>query len=279
MKPFSTDSTRTTTAAPTQGDLVRVTVVAVSTLVAFVAGFLGSGAVIGTPIDEAAGGALSASATLVAPAGPAFAIWGVIYTGLVALAVYQALPGQRSDLRQRRTGWWVAASSLLNAAWILAAQAGSVGGALAVIAALLVVLVIVVFRLGAARSTSPLQSVLLDGVLGLYLGWVAVATVANTAAALVTDAGWRATGPTATALAVIGLLVTAAGTYAIARLLGARFSTAASLAWGLAFIAVARSSGDLRSTPVAVAAVLAAAVAIVSPFVVRWRQRTPARAA
>ena len=48
--------------------------VVVSAVVAVVVSLLGSGAWIGTPIAEAAGGALSATSTLVAPAGPAFSI-------------------------------------------------------------------------------------------------------------------------------------------------------------------------------------------------------------
>ncbi len=254
-------------------DTVRATVVVISALVAVIGGFLGSGAVVGTPIDEAAGGALSASATLVAPGGPAFSIWSVIYAGLLALAVYQLLPGQRSDPRQRRTGWWVAASLLLNAAWILVVQVGSVTGALVAIVALLLVLVVALARLIGTRPASLLQSLLLDGVVGLYLGWVSIATVANVASALVADAGWQPVGAAATGWAV-GVLLVAAGIGAGLAVLGhGRLAPALSLSWGLAWIAVARASGAPESVLVAVVAGLAAAVVLGSAVVVRGQRR------
>jgi hypothetical protein len=38
------------------------------------------------------------------PAGYVFAIWGVIYLGWIAFAVYQALPAQKESPRLRRLG-------------------------------------------------------------------------------------------------------------------------------------------------------------------------------
>lgn len=257
-------------------DTVRVTVVAVSAVVAVVGGFLGSGAVVGTPIDEAAGGALSASATLVAPGGPAFSIWSVIYAGLVVLAGYQLLGPQRTDPRQRQVGWWVAASLLLNAGWILTAQAGSVVGALVLIVLLLAVLVVAFARLLSSRPRSVLQAVLLDGVLGLYLGWVAIATVANAAAALVGAADWAATGAVATLWAVLMLVVAAAIGLGLAVVGRGRLAPAASLGWGLAWIAIARTTGEPRSLVTAVVAALAAVVVAVAAVALRTR-RSPVR--
>lgn len=253
-------------------DVVRITAVCTSAVVAVVGGVLGSGAVVGTPIDEAAGGALSADATLVAPAGPAFSIWSVIYAGLVLLAVHQALPHQRTDPRQRRVGWWVAASLLLNAAWILTAQAGSVVGALVIIVALLAVLAATFARLLASRPTSPLQAALLDGVIGLYLGWVAIATVANAAAALVAGAGWNEVGAVATSSAVIVLILAAAIGAGLAVAGRGRLAPAASLAWGLAWIAVARATGAPESGVVAVVAAGAAGAVVVVTVVERMKE-------
>ncbi|MEH3075461.1 MAG: tryptophan-rich sensory protein [Quadrisphaera sp.] len=269
------------TADQRSSDGTRTAAVAVSAVVAVVGGFLGSGAVVGTPIAQAAGGALSASSTLVAPAGPAFAIWSVVYAGLVALAVHQLLPSQRHDERQRATGWWVVASLLLNAAWILVVQAGSVLGSLVAILALLAVLVVAFSRLRSTASSrrggarSSLQPLLLDGVIGLYLGWVSIATVANASAALVAG-GAPATGALATALAVVVLVVAAGVGWVLAVAGRGRVAPALSLAWGLAWIAVGRWSGQPEAPVVSVVAVVAAVLVLAAPLVVRARGVRPA---
>ena len=263
----------TAVAARASADRARVVTVAVSAAVAVVGAVVGSGVLVGTPINEAAGGALSADATLVAPGGPAFAIWSVIYAGLVALAGYQALGGQRRDPRQRAVGWWVAASLLLNAAWILIVQAGSVYASAGVIAVLLAVLVVVFVRLLRSRPTSVLQALLLDAVLGLYLGWVAIATVANVAAALVA-AGLAPTGSVATLLTVLVLVLVVAAAVGVGLAVAGRgrIAPALSLGWGLVWIALARAGGEPRSWTTAVTALAAAAVVVGSALLLRVRQ-------
>src|ERR1700712_3333628 len=135
----------------TSHDTVRQIVVAVSAVLALIGSFIGSGAAGGTPIQDAAGGALSATATPIAPAGSAFSIWSVVYLGLLAYAVWQALPAPKTSARQRVLGYWIAASLLLNAAWILSVQFDQLGLSVPVIVALLVVLIRCVFLCVAAR--------------------------------------------------------------------------------------------------------------------------------
>ena len=96
-------------------DLTRQVSVLVLAVVAIFGAAWGAGAFGGTPTSEAADGALSASATPVAPGTTAFSIWSVIYLGLIAYAVWQALPAQRESARQRSMGWLAAVSMLLNA--------------------------------------------------------------------------------------------------------------------------------------------------------------------
>ena len=74
-------------------------------------------------VEESAGGALSAEATRLAPAGPAFSIWSVIYLGLAAYTIWQWLPSSVTE-RTRSTGWLAAVSMLLNAGWLLVTQQG-----------------------------------------------------------------------------------------------------------------------------------------------------------
>src|SRR4030042_875147 len=58
-------------------------------------------------------------AVLFTPAAYVFAIWGLIYLGLLTLAVYQFLPGQRDNPRLVRSRPWLALSGAANIAWLL----------------------------------------------------------------------------------------------------------------------------------------------------------------
>ncbi|PND49783.1 tryptophan-rich sensory protein, partial [Rhodococcus sp. ENV425] len=237
---MTTSPASSTRPQATSADRLRVAGVAVSAITAVAVSFLGSGAVVGTPISEVAGGALSADATAVAPGGPAFSIWSVIYLGLLALAVWQALPAHHADPRQRTLGRWIAASMLLNAAWILVVQLELLAVSVAVIAALLAVLVRIFLGLTRTAPSSRLEGVVVDGTMFLYLGWVAVATVANTAAALrAAEVDPFALG--ADTWAVLVLVVVAAVSVLLAVAGHGRLAVATAMAWGLVWIAVARS--------------------------------------
>ena len=80
--------TTTTPETRTTGrDLARQLTVAASAVLAVIGSFIGSGAAGGQPVQDAAGGALAADATLIAPGAGAFGIWTVIYLGLLAYAM------------------------------------------------------------------------------------------------------------------------------------------------------------------------------------------------
>jgi hypothetical protein len=252
-------------------DRTRQVAVLVGSLLAVAGAFLGSGALGGTPIAEAAGGALSADATHLAPGSPAFSIWSVIYTGLVAYAVWQVLPAQRRDPRQRRLGWLVLASMVLNAVWIGVVQAGALALSVVVIVTLLVTLAAVLVRMGERPPSGWVERLVVDGTLGLYLGWVSVATAANVAAALA-SAGFTDPPGGADAWAVVVLAVVALLGVAVARYSGGRLGVALAMAWGLVWIAVARAGGEPRSTTTALAAAGAAAVVLASAVLFRLRR-------
>ena len=246
-----------------------VLLVVVSAIIAVVGGFLGSGAVVGTPIAEAADGALSATATLVAPAGPAFSIWSVIYLGLIVYAVWQALPAQRRSERQRALRVPIAVTMLLNAAWITVVQFGQVLLSVVVIVALLASLAFVFARLIAAPRTTAVDTLITDGTMGLYLGWVAIATVANVSAWLASTGVESA----ATLWAVLVLVVAALVGLFLATVSAGRIAPALSLAWGLGWVAQGRLSGEVLNTTVGWTAATAAVVVLVGTVAVRVRSR------
>lgn len=231
---------------------------------------------LGTPVESSVGGSFAATATLIAPATPAFSIWSVIYLGLFAFTVWQLLPAGRTPRTEAAAGL-AAVSMVLNGAWLLVVQAGWIWVSVAVIAALVVTLGLLLRQLAASPASGRIEAGVLDGTFGLYLGWVSVATLANVTAALV-SAGAPATGVVADLLAVLVLLVGAGLGVVLATLLGGRISIAVAMGWGLSWIAVGRLLIEPLSPVVGVTAALAAIVVAGSAVVVR-ASRTRTRTA
>jgi hypothetical protein len=269
---MSTTDNRSTAVLPTTGrDRPRQVSVTVAEILCVLGTLLGIGLIGGTRVEESAGGALSAEATRLAPAGPAFSIWSVIYLGLAAYTVWQWLPSSVTK-RTRSTGWLAAASMLLNAGWLLVTQQGWIWASVVVILALALVLGELLRRLTRRPTSGGVERVVVDGTFGLYVGWVAVATCANITAALVAS-GVRPSDAVSDALAVAVLVVAAALGVVFARTLNGRWAVAVAMAWGLGWIAVGRSSGSPESLVVALFAAVAALVVLA---VVPWsRQRSP----
>jgi hypothetical protein len=269
--PTSASTSAQTTNLTTTDQVRRIAVIAAE--IFCIVGTLFGVGVIGTRVEESSGGALAATATLIAPAGPAFSIWTPIYLGLLGYAVWQALPANAVRERVRSTGWLAAASMVLNAAWLLVTQQGWIWVSVVVIVALALTLGTLVQRLTRETAASTLERILLDVTFGLYLGWVAVATCANITAALV-DSGVDL-GATANQVAAVVVLAVAAGLGVLfARRLGGRWSVAAAMAWGLAWIAVGRLGDEPRSVATGIAAVVAVVVVLLAAQRLRDR-RTP----
>ncbi len=242
--------------APTARDRARQVGVTAAEIFCIVGTLVGVG-VLGTRVAESSGGALAADATLLAPAGPAFSIWSVIYAGLAAYTVWQWLPRVAASPRARATGWLAALSMVLNAAWLLVTQQGWIWLSVGVIVALAATLAFLVARLTRLPASGIVERVLVDGTFGLYLGWVTAASFANVAAAL--DSSGVDVGPVG---AVAGLALAATAGVVLAARLGARWPVAAALVWALAWIVVGRTSDSPESAATAVAAGIAAVVVL-----------------
>lgn len=161
-------------------DILRQATVIAATCFMLIAAVIGAGVLGGTPVQDVQDGALSADATYLVPAAPAFSIWSVVYVGLVAYTVWQALPGRRLDARQRTLGWWIALSEVFDGLWLVAAQFATLPLTVLVIAVLLVTLCLVFRRTLREPGRGWADRLLVDGVTGLHLGWVTLATVADT---------------------------------------------------------------------------------------------------
>ncbi|MEV0646213.1 hypothetical protein AB0I28_13210 [Phytomonospora sp. NPDC050363] len=234
-------------------DLARALAVAAAALLQAVFGGLGGSGALGTSVGEVA----NAHPQPLLPGGGAFMIWNVIYLAVLALAGWQLLPGRRSRAAHRRTGWWLAAAGVLNAAWIIVFSRSWIALSEVVIVVLLLVLVMA-WR--ALASTGPAESrldrLLLYGTVSIYTGWVAVASVVG---ALTTIADLRDTVP-GDGLAWAALIVTAA---LIA--LGLAFGRgvlgfALAVVWALGWIAAA-TEGSLMIAVIVLAGLTVVAVA------------------
>lgn len=249
------------------GDVTRQIGVIVATGFMVTAGVIGSGAFIGEPIQNAQDGALSAEGSLLAPAGTAFSIWSVIYVGTALYAIWQALPSQRTHDRQRRLGWLIAASAVFNGCWVLLAQFTTLPATVVGIVALLIVLAATFRRALAFGPESWVERVLLDGVVGLHLGWVSLATVANTAAWLTAEGpeSWADAGtPLGIAvLCLVGLLGVAFAVFSHGRI-----SPGLAIAWGTSWIAVGRLAGEPSNSAIGVTAAVVAGIVLVVTIIV-----------
>jgi hypothetical protein len=114
------------------------------------------------------------------PAGYVFAIWGLIYIGLITFAVFQALPTQRDNPRLQTTGWWVVLGCLANMVWIFLWHYELFVGTLATMLVLLASLIATYLRLGIGETKVTQNETWMVRVpFSIYLGWITVATIAN----------------------------------------------------------------------------------------------------
>jgi len=152
------------------------------------------------------------------PAGYVFAIWGVIYIGLVAFGIYQALPSQRENPRLRSLGYWFALSCLANSVWIFFWHYLLFPLTLIAMLILLVSLIVIYQRLRIGQaSVNTVERWTVNIPFSVYLGWITVATIAN-----VTDLleywKWNGFGLSGPLWAVILLAVAVAVAYLIAQM-------------------------------------------------------------
>jgi translocator protein len=147
------------------------------------------------PINNQTTGAVSDKyPVLFTPAGYVFSIWGLIYLGLLAFVIYQALPGQRNNPRLERVGYWFFWSCIFNSIWIFLWHYELMLWSVLVMGGLLVSLIMVYLRLETGRSrVAAVEMFLARLPFSIYLGWISVATIANVSVLLFT-LGWDGIG-------------------------------------------------------------------------------------
>jgi benzodiazapine receptor len=204
------------------------------------------------------------------PAGYAFSIWGLIYLGLGAFTVYQALPAQRENPRLRKVGYWFVVSCAANIAWLFFWHYELFPWSLVAMITILASLIVIYLRLGTGRSrTTAAERWFLRVPFSIYLGWISVATIANVSDVLYA-LDWNGWGIQPDVWAVILLAI------GVGLALAMSFSRgdAAYLlvfTWAFAAIGVKHAENTLVATAAWIASGAALGLALVGALLTRRR--------
>lgn len=188
--------------------------------------------------------------TILTPADYAFTIWTLIYAGLAAFSIIQALPSNFVRFRSLRPLYIF--SCALNCAWIFFWHGEQILVCFLLILALWAVLLIINNNI--RETSSNVEYWAVKAPFGLYFGWVTVAALVNFSVLLVY---LRVATPDypATVLGVV-LILLAGALGVVARVRLKNYFYPLAVAWGLAAIAVKQSVHTLI--------VVAAAVGVVA---------------
>ncbi len=178
---------------------------------------------------------------LITPANYAFAIWGVIYLGLITLGIYQGLPSQRGNPSLRQMGYLLVLASLAQTVWVFFFQYRQFTLSLVAMLAILLPLIRIYRRLGIGnRWISWREKWFVHIPLSIYLAWISVATIVNVAVTLY-NLGWKGWGISPEAWTAIALL---AGAVITATVIIQRADIAYTFVTVWAFVAIAVRQAD-----------------------------------
>lgn len=195
--------------------------------------------------------------THITPAGYAFAIWSLIYLGLLAFSVYQVLPAQAVRFREIRRIYIL--SCVANCGWLYYWHHDMVVVCLGIILFLLGTLAFVNSKL---KSTETYAEYWFAKVpFGLYFGWVTAATILNATIAFV-SLNARVSETVSSVLGA-GLLLIAAALGFLIRLKLRNYFYPLAIAWALTAIAV-KQTGQVLIISAAAVGVIACLLAAVS---------------
>ena len=184
---------------------------------------------------------------LVTPANYAFAIWGVIYLGLVAFGIYQLSAAQRHNARLQAVRSPIIAASLLQILWVFVFEGRQFWLSVGVMIGILLSLISAFLQLEKVDDRiSRREKWLIQIPVSVYFGWITVATVVNVASALY-GSGWTGGGISPAIWTVILSAISAA----IAATIALRHHNIAFpcvIIWALVAIALRQANQSLIAT-------------------------------
>jgi len=126
--------------------------------------------------------------SLFTPAGYAFSIWGLIYLSFLLYAIHALRPSQRNDAFYDRMLAPFMLANILTMVWQYVFRLDKVGGSMIVILLTLATAFVLFNRAKAAINTGKYSN-WHTVPFSLFLGWLCVATIANTSVWL-KSTGW-----------------------------------------------------------------------------------------
>lgn len=123
---------------------------------------------------------------LFTPASYAFAIWGLIFLALIAYGIYQvsmAFFGDGPSDFIENTRYWFVLTNLLNCVWVFAFAYDYTGLSVIVMLGILFSLLQIILKTNMDNASVSRSTIIFTWLpIGIYCGWIAVATIANIAA-------------------------------------------------------------------------------------------------
>lgn len=171
----------------------------------------------------------------ITPANYAFAIWGLIYLGLIAYGIYQLRPMQRGNPTIRRLDLLLIIACIAQIAWVYLFTMRLFWLSVVAMLAILLPLIGAYLQLGTDKQVSRQRKWLVHLPFSIYLGWISVATIVNVASALYIS-GWDGWGISAAGWTAIMVIV---GTVIAAIVAIQRADIAFTLVFIWAYVAIA----------------------------------------
>ena len=197
------------------------------------------------------------------PAGYVFAIWGIIYLGLLAFIITQALPKWRDDKRLRMLDLPFVTSCLCNMIWLTVWHYRYVPLSVVVMLGLLGSVMWAYVRLDKQRQSANQPVWFVERTFSVYLGWVCLATMLNIAVLLYT-LGWNG-APLSPQTWTVILLFVACGLFAYLGVSRRDTSILGVLLWASVGIGI-KNQGDTMIVAACVAVVVACVAVAVRIF-------------
>ena len=212
--------------------------------------------------------------TPIVPAGYVFSVWGLIYAGGLAYAIYQALPAQREQPLLRKIGWYTAVGYLGTSLWLITATHNwywvTVGMFAIILVGILGALIgIIQYHLPFTRA----ERYLVVLPISVYAGWGSIAFVANISTALQASGVMHPLLPNA-AWAIIMLVVTGMIATFVTIISRGNVSYALTVTWALIGIVVANVTRNVLPS-VAITAGIVALLIVGSLLYASRRDKTP----